>query len=1763
MAPTKAEVLRNKRASYQDQLERMLLFVNNDEELAGTSLQELRIRLKTIEKQTSVFESIQSELEGALYNEEAAAIRRDCENGFFIVYAKLSAAIEAATPVPVPVQPQGNQNPNAIPHQQLVKLPNLGLPTFAGEYTKWMSFITRFESSVHNKAGLSNSDKFQYLLSILSGPASQIIDSLEINDQNYNVALNLLKERYENRPIIVQEHIKQIFTVKQVGAGSQHDLRNLIDSIRAHLRALQSLGRPTDQWDDIIIYLIVSKLDADSVTKWRDEAPAERLPSLTDLFATLTRRCQVLEDTSRNSSLCHVSSPVGSSTSTQRTSKARKSGASLVSSSSPSSLPSSSQIGSATVEKCTFCGNSKHNIYRCDNFAKIMPIDRYNEAKRLNVCLNCLKTGHFSKSCEQSGCKVCGAKHNTLLHLPPKINAVTGNECSPSTSSRAYSTSPHPSTASSTLTLHASSLQANSVQLQSIGESEHQINYVFLATAVVNVDNGYGHSYSCRVLLDSGSQLNFISEKMVHQLQLPRLKSEVYVAGVGGRHTNVKHRTFVTIRSRINDFALPLEAHILTKITEQQPDRFIDIQNFAIPEKMPLADPKFNCPQRVDMLIGAEHYLNVLSIGKIGSLLQNTVFGWVVSGRNLSPRKGAVVCHVSNRALVPLDQQVQQFWELEEPIAKSKKHSVEEDECERHYRDTVSRDNTGRYIVRLPFAADPKSLGNSLRIATKRFYNLERKFEQRLELKAEYASFMAEYHRLGHMEEVSLHDAASYYFLPHHSVLKPDSTTTKLRVVFDASAKSEKGNSLNDILMVGPTVQSDIFSLILRFRLWRFVFTADISKMYRQILVHVDDRKYQCILWRSNPSDRLQAYRLNTITYGTSAAPFLATRTLNQLAADYATDYPEASATILADCYVDDIVTGSNSLSELVRSQSQLIEMLGCGGLELRKWCANSDTLLNHLPEGSIETHTRFRDNDIVKTLGLMWEPAGDKFLINISPLTENRVSKRTILADTMRVFDPLGLISPVVVGAKIFLQDLWKLNITWDESLPTEIHGKWVAFRKQLTLLYSLQFRRHVLLENPLSIQIHAFADASEKAYGAVIYLRSIDRSGAVNVSLLCSKTRVAPTKQISLPRVELCAAQLAAQLVDRVRHACQQHIAFERTAYWTDSKIVLAWIAAPAYNWKTFVANRVANIQELSEPQNWHHVRTHENPADLASRGTTARGLIESDLWLNGPEFLRSNSEWCVEEFAAISDPPERRQQKISLVTIESQPDFIDRLKHKNSYKTIIRVVAICYRFVDNIKAKQSNTLGKHMSLQQYNVIDAVELDRALVSCVRYIQQQCFAVELKCLTNGRTFSKRSSISSLNPFVDNNNVIRVGGRLKNASLSYTSKHPILLPAAHSFTMAMIVHYHVKNLHAGPQALLAAIREQFWPINGKQLTRTAVRRCIRCFRTKPLMLNQLMGNLPSERLVPSRPFLNTGIDFMGPIQIHHKIRGKRPTKAYAALFVCFWSKAVHLEVVSDLTTDAFFAAFKRFVGRRGLPVNVYTDNATNFVGAKNELLELRAAFLSRTTQDSINAAFAQDGVTWHTIPPRSPHFGGLWEAAIKSAKYHLKRQLALASLTFEELNTVMIQIEAVLNSRPLTPLTSNPADLSALTAGHFLIGAPLTAAVESKVDDLPLNRVQRWQRINWIHQHFWNRWSREYLHHLQEREKWQQVKTNVTPNMLVLLQEDNIPPLKWPLGRIVEVHTGTDGLVRAVTVRTCNGTYRRAVTRIAVLPETD
>jgi len=380
--------------------------------------------------------------------------------------------------------------------------------------------------------------------------------------------------------------------------------------------------------------------------------------------------------------------------------------------------------------------------------------------------------------------------------------------------------------------------------------------------------------------------------------------------------------------------------------------------------------------------------------------------------------------------------------------------------------------------------------------------------------------------------------------------------------------------------------------------------------------------------------------------------------------------------------------------------------------------------------------------------------------------------------------------------------------------------------------------------------------------------------------------------------------------------------------------------------------------------------------------------------------------------------------------------------------------------------------------------------ELKNARDVWIKIAQKDAFNDEIKALRLGKSLSSHSKLITLSPFLEEG-VIRVGGRLQRSHLPINQRHPSVLPKKHTVTELIFIEYHIKYLHAGPQNLLTRVRQEFWPLDATRTARRIVHCCQICYRANPKSFQPSMGELPQLRVTPSRPFTATGVDFAGTIQLYSGPRNRTVTKPYIAVFVCFSTRAIHLEAVSNLSAQAFLAALRRFFARRGQSAHIYSDNGTNFHGARAELKRYYKEHCSNNK--TVIESLATDGIQWHFNPPSAPHMGGLWEAAVKSTKHHLLRITGSAKLNFEELTTMLCQVEACLNSRPLTSQSSDPESFAVLTPAHFLVGGCLTLPPEPRQPERPVNYLKRWQLVQGMTQGFWRRWSSEYLRSLQPR----------------------------------------------------------------------
>ncbi|XP_041449449.1 uncharacterized protein LOC121404235 [Drosophila obscura] len=1177
---------------------------------------------------------------------------------------------------------------------------------------------------------------------------------------------------------------------------------------------------------------------------------------------------------------------------------------------------------------------------------------------------------------------------------------------------------------------------------------------VLLGTALINICH-LGTNFRGRALIDSGSEATFITERLFNIIKPPFEAIQAQVAGL----------------------------------------------NQTVAAK---------AQRRCHFMIGAASR-PVLKI--------ETIFGWVLSGPVSADSTRTVSAFTTKLSLdsdVRLEKLLTKFWEVKDLPGKPTSES--DSVCEENFRKTTKRAPDGKYIVTLPFKSPENvDLGHSRCAAQAQFLKNEQRLQRNLPLKEQYDAVIQEYLELGHMTAVTPSHDSGHYYLPHHAVFKPDSTTTKLRVVFNASSPSSNGKSLNDTLHSGPVLQSDLTMQILRWRVFRYVFNADISKMYREILVSSQHTPYQRILFRDRNGDVCD-FELATVTFGVNCTPYLALRVIKQLAQEVRPQLPMASDILESYMYVDDVLTGAHTQSPAISAISELRKALDSSGFPLRKWTANHKGVLRDIPVDHLlrADFLELDESSIAKTLGIRWQANADEFY-SAPPevLQRESCTKRNVLSQIAQLFDPAGWLAPFVIQAKMFMQEIWLRELGWDDVLPSDLSHTWETFLKSFPAIQDIRIPRWLHVCPMAKVQIHGFCDASQRAYGAAIYIR-VERPQGIVCALLTAKARVAPVKTVSLPRLELCGAVLLTELSEAILP--QLPLDTSQVSFWTDSTIVLAWLNRPACDWTTFVGNRVAKITRCWPSERWSHVRSEDNPVDLASRGLGPTDLVESDMWWHGPAWLRGpKSEWPCPRDSVLQTDLEKRVVKVHHAT-SSASDILSRF---SDLGRALRVIAYVRRFTQRVKGQTT-----HVSKE----LNGNEVAATLQAVTLTTQRFHYAGEHRCLLNKQPLPTTSSLLNLNPFLDQNGVMRACGRVQaSASMSSNERHPILLPPACLLVRLLVRFTHHISLHGGNQLVIRLIRETYWIPRLRHVVRAVIHSCKVCVLHHKRLQTQLISDLPASRVTFSRPFTYTGVDFAGPFDVKSFTgRACRISKGYVCVFVCFSTKAIHLEATSDLSTDTFLAAFARFVARRGCPHEVQSDNGRNFVGASRSLaVDLLEALRTRTS-----AVYSQQGLSWRFIPPGAPHMGGLWEAGVKSFKALFQRSMCTSKYTLEEFATLLSKIEACLNSRPISPMSEDPTDPLALSPGHFLIGGPLLSVAEPEIQASASSILNRWQHLKALNQQFY----------------------------LVVIKEENIPAQEWRPGRVQNAYPGADDKVRVVDLLTARGLIKRPITMVVLLP---
>ncbi|XP_048000449.1 uncharacterized protein LOC125237428 isoform X2 [Leguminivora glycinivorella] len=1063
-------------------------------------------------------------------------------------------------------------------------------------------------------------------------------------------------------------------------------------------------------------------------------------------------------------------------------------------------------------------------------------------------------------------------------------------------------------------------------------------------TAIVLVRSGNGTYVKARSLLDTGAACSIVKKSFADEVGLHQQFNGTNIFGIGDQKVNVPGTIAKVVFRPVGKIVpiISVIATVMYTVTGNIPYVNAYLKGHLDATQLKLADPKFDVSQDVDIIFGLDILNYIYTGSKIltnipGVEAYGTCFGHVLMGAlwkhpaDISTKqlRGTSVEDYGVHA-TRLEEVLEKFWKVEQPPEDPVEHP-EHVECERLYTSNTTRMPDGKYMVRLPLLTDRPALGESRAIAARRFYSLEAKLAKNPVFAEKYRNFMREYESLGHMSKSNYQFDSEHFIIPHHGIFKRDSD--KLRVVFNGASQSSNGISVNQCLHSGKPLQNDITKILLNFRRHQFVFTADIRMMFRQTWIHPDDRRYQLILWREDPS------------------------------------------------------------------------------------------------------------------------------------------------------------------------QDL--------------------------------QISRCVALPGSVSYSLHGFGDASEMGYGACVYLRTADAAGNVMVRLIIAKTRVASkkTKQ-TIPKNELNAAHMVYKLLNHAAAAYEDELDIDSINAWSDSKITLCWLNTKPHLLQTFECNRVQDIQQSKRLMTWRYVRGELNPADVASRGTTAKRLLKCKLWWSPDWLLEEESQWPTMPVTMSPELPGFKQLVHVVAEEQSWEDCL--LSRVSSYSKLINVTSYILRFCKNIRLpKQQRNLNQTLSIDE---------NRAATShWIKKVQLDAYKDEAILLKKGKLVCK--SLQKLSVFVDEDQFIRVGGRLRNSSLRYEAKHPLLIPKDHRWTQLLMQHYHRIHCHASTSALINILRQRYWIPSARRQVARVIHSCTPCFRFSATEQAPFMADLPADRVTAARPFSGVATDFAGPYLVKaSQLRNAKSVKAYLCVFVCLGTKAVHLELVSSLSTEAFIAAFTRFVSRRGLPSLVRSDQGTNFKGASSYLREVNQFLLDHETV--LADEFRRQDVRWEFNPPGAAHMSGLVEAAVKSSKNLLKREIGDRILTFELLYTAFCRIEAVLNSRALVPMSEDPCDLEILSPGHFLIGQPLVSLPEPSWKDTNMSRLSHFQFVQAITQKFWAKYYFEYLNNLQSRNKWNRHVPNVAINDLVLIKDDNTPPLQWRRGRVIQIFKGSDDVVRSVKLKT-------------------
>ncbi len=1678
-------------------------------------------------------------------------------------------------------------HPSVSAANQQILLSRLPMPKprkFDGNALQFPSWKTAFETLIV-QSGMPEKERLYYLSDCLE-PNSDAWKGIQgyfilSSSTAYYEAMQQLESRYGNKHVIAAAFRRELTEWPRVPDKDHLALRRFSDFTKQCLTAKQSYDSLNILDDEAEHLKVLTKLPDSLVTRWtRKINDARNKCSKFPLFDRFVEFIVAESDLACEPvlSLAAVKS-LGSKSSDSMFNKSSRQVSFSNSnrhSSTVHAIQTEKQVSEgqsqgqsrSTGSHCLHCQSSSHYLDTCDKMMKLSLEDRKAFVMANWLCWGCLRKGHVTKFCRRRLlCNICKSKHPTVFHSDT-IHHKVDNTDRVQTGSSVYSRGNRQDN-------QGAGKGVRDATCHYVDQAETDKCSMIIPVYVSHRDSPQ-HEKLVYCLLDSQSDTTFIRSDIVRSInvsgipvtlslstiasQCQLVDSEVVEGLVVRGYDNVSCKNSVYLPKTYTRDIMPANrSHIPTK-EKISGLRSLEFLNDILSDELDIP---------VALLIGyscarALRPVSVISSDNESLYAQQSVLGWGVVGfvctnstqeddklgfshtcdsyevkgsRSSDSGHFSSICFRSSvkEVMSPTDccrllEQDFKSTDSESP------YSVEDTRFLSIVSKQIRQQEDGHYVLPLPFKGiDRPEFPCNRRVALHRLSKLRDRFIRDPKYYSDYSKVMDKLLSQGHasiVDNPQYSDVGRAWFLPHHGVYQPRKPD-KLRVVFDGSSKY-KGVSLNECLLTGPDLINSLCGILCRFRQDLVAFSCDIQEMFHQFVVDSPYRDYLRFYWYKDNNYSLEpsVYTMNRHLFGSTSSPGCSNFCLKQLASDYQnSDNKQACDFVKRSFYVDDGLISVSSSDEAIKLIKDTVTLCAKGSLKLHKFISNCPIVRQAVDAEQEQTRSSF----IERTLGVVWCLESDslqfRIVIDSKPFT-----RRGVLSIVSSIFDPLGLVGPYVLEGKRLLQEICASGVKWDDPVPNSMSARWRRWLGLIVNLNSLVIPRCYKSESLAkidSVEIHHFSDASSEAYGQCSYVRFKDVNDKVWCSLLMGKSRVAPVKIVSIPRLELSAAVLSV----KVSLFLTRELDYENVCeyFWSDSTATLSYIRCEARRFHTFVANRVQFIRDNTRVSSWKYVRTDKNPADDASRGLDLGHVDSSHRWFTGPSFLWSSSwkEFQCSDVSLKADDKEVKSVVFSSIACVHL-NILECLSVVSSWTKLRKIVAIWRRFICIRRGKPV------LRSPTYTV---EELASAETTIVRLVQAKYLGDEIKCLSAERSVLCSSQLSKLCPMLDSKGVIRVGGRLKQSGLPYEVKHPCVLPRCQDcyFSRILIVYFHNKVHHQGRAATVSVIRDSgYWVLSCIAGVSGILHSCVLCRKLYTCPSPQKMADLPSDRFHSEAPFTYCAVDLFGPYSVRE---GRKSLKRYGVIFVCLCSKGIHIEVANSLSTDSFLNAFRRLVSIRGAVRSLRSDCGSNFIGANREIrAELDALNHQQIKEQLSNQSC--DYTVYKFNKPYASHTGGIWERQIRSVRRVMSSLLSSlgTQLDDESLRTFLCEAAGIVNSRPLSVDTladvNSPKPISPnsiLTMKSSVILPP-----PGNFEEEQTYTKRRWRTVQYLSEQFWRRWRKEYIQNLQVRSKWCKPMRNYAIGDIVFLTDVSVPRCDWKVCKVIEAYAGTDGLVRSV-----------------------